>query len=172
MSNSSHTITRRTVLGSAAVAGFGIAFAGSLEAFARPEPGVPGRGYGPLIPDPNGLLSLPAGFSYVLVAQSNVTLTDDINDKTGDAIPYPSDPDGMGVFAWPDGGSVLVTNHENSAAEPAKVPAIAGLTYDPAAIGGPRRCRWTATGSDSAATPALPAPTTTARAASRRGVPG
>ncbi len=53
----------------------------------------------------------------------------------------------MGVFPTADGGSVLVTNHENSAAEPFAVPAhdpgppprfpqFAGITYDPGAIGG------------------------------------
>ena len=63
------------------------------------------------------------------VARSIETLTDD-------GVPYPSDPDGMGVFAGEDGGSVLVTNHENSNLEPARVPTITGVTYDAQAIGG------------------------------------
>ena len=65
-------VSRRALLGGAAAAGFGLAYAGSLEAFARPEPRHPGgeAGYGPLVPDPNpgGWLSLPAGFTYVVVA--------------------------------------------------------------------------------------------------------
>ena len=124
------SVSRRTLLTGAA-AGFGFAFVGSMEAFARPVPRVPGgiSGYGPLIPDPRGVLSLPAGFSYVEVARSNVTTTDD-------GVPYPSDPDGMGVFPGSAGGSTLVTNHEISANELAKVPVIPGLTYDPAAAGG------------------------------------
>ena len=125
-------VSRRTLLGgTAAAAGFGFAVTGSLEAFARPDPRVPGgaSGYGPLVTDPLGVVSLPAGFSYVEVARSNVTRTDD-------GTLYPSDPDGMGVFAAAGAGSILVTNHENSAAELAKVPTITGLTYDPAAIGG------------------------------------
>ena len=123
------SVSRRTLLTGAA-AGFGFAFAGSMEAFARPAPRVPGgiTGYGPLIPF-RRVLSLPAGFSYVLVARSGVTMTDDGSN-------YPSDPDGMGVFAGAAGGSVLITNHEISLDEPTPVPAIPGVTYDPGAIGG------------------------------------
>ncbi len=105
----------------------------SSAAWSLRQAGTPGSrritGYGPLIPGPRGVLSLPAGFSYLGIARSNVTITDD-------GVPYLSDPDGMGVFASRAGGSILVTNHEVSAAEPAKVPAVRGLTYDPAAIGG------------------------------------
>ena len=124
------SVTRRTLLTGAA-AGFGFAFTGSMEAFARPGPRFPGGipGYGPLIEIPGKVLSLPAGFSYVEVARSVDTITDD-------GLPYPSDPDGMGVFAGKDGGSVLVTNHENSNLEKAPVPEIPGVTYDPEAIGG------------------------------------
>ena len=125
------SVSRRTLLTGAA-AGFGFAFVGSMEAFARPAPRVPGgiTGYGPLIPAPGGVLSLPAGFSYVEVARSGVT--DDRRWRGR----YPSDPDGMGVFAGAAGGSVLITNHEISVNEPTPVPAIAGLTYDPGAVGG------------------------------------
>ena len=35
-------VSRRVLLGGAAAAGFGLAYAGSLEAFARPEPRHPG----------------------------------------------------------------------------------------------------------------------------------
>ena len=87
-------------------------------------------GYGPLVPDPNPvpILALPEGFTYKLVARSGVT-------PTADGV-HPSDPDGMGVFGGTDGGSVLVTNHENSGAEPFRVPAVPGVTYDSGAIGG------------------------------------
>lgn len=130
----SRGLGRRRLLGGALVTGFGLAVAGSLEAFARPEPRVPNShsGYGPLIPDPKGILSLPDGFSYLVVAQSNVTETEDLRPD-GIAYRYPSDPDGMGVFVGDDGGSVLVCNHENSTNEPARVPTMPGvdLAYDP-----------------------------------------
>ena len=125
--------SRRSFLGGSAAAGLGFVFAGSgsLDTFVRPASAATrtAAGYGPLLPDPRGLLALPKGFSYKLVAQSGTT-------PTTDGGVHPSDPDGMGVFAGPDGGSVLVTNHENSGSEPFAVRALAGLTYDPGAIGG------------------------------------
>ena len=123
-------VSRRTLLTGAA-AGFGFAFTGSMEAFARPAPRIPGgiNGYGPLVDDPAGVLSLPAGFSYVLLAQSGVTQTDDGSN-------YPHDPDGMGVFAGAAGGSTLITNHEISVDEPTPVPRVLGVIYDPEARGG------------------------------------
>ena len=125
-------VSRRGFIGGTAATGIGFAFAGSgsLEAFARPMAGSPltATGYGPLVPDPNGLLSLPAGFSYRVLAQSGVTVTE--------GGPYPSDPDGMGVFRRVQGGSILVTNHENTRNEPHHVPVTEGLTFDPGAIGG------------------------------------
>jgi uncharacterized protein len=131
-------ISRRTLIATATVTGFGLALTGSREAFARPNPRTPGEatGYGPLVPDIRGVLSLPVGFSYVVVAQSGMTTTDDVDPDTRAAFTYPSDPDGMGVFVRAAGGSILVSNHEISATEPVKVPRIEGLTYDAEAVGG------------------------------------
>ncbi len=126
------SVSRRGFIGgtAATVIGFAFAGAGSLDAFSRPVAGSPrtATGYGPLVPDPAGLLALPAGFSYRVLAQTGVTTTEDG--------PYPSDPDGMGVFRRRQGGSILVTNHENTRNEPHHVPDVEGLTYDPGAIGG------------------------------------
>ncbi|MEA2227131.1 MAG: uncharacterized protein QOF04_761 [Solirubrobacteraceae bacterium] len=89
-----------------------------------------GRGYGPLVDDPAGLLALPAGFSYTIIAQAGVTTLD-----SGE--PTPSDPDGSASFVRPRGnGSVLIVNHEVGGGEPHVVPAVSGFTYDPAAGGG------------------------------------
>lgn len=124
--------SRRGFLGGTAAAGLGFVFAGagSLDAFIRPASAATrtATGYGALVPDPQGILALPEGFSYKLIARSGQT-------PTIDGV-HPSDPDGMGVFAHPDGGSVLVTNHENSGNEPFGVPVVEGVTYDPGAIGG------------------------------------
>lgn len=124
--------SRRGFLGGTAAAGLGFVFAGagSLDAFIRPASAATrtATGYGPLVPDPQGILALPEGFSYKLIARSGQT-------PTIDGV-HPSDPDGMGVFAHHDGGSVLVTNHENSGSEPFGVPVVEGITYDPGAIGG------------------------------------
>jgi uncharacterized protein len=125
-------LSRRTFMGGTATAGLGFVFAGSgsLEAFARPSSALTrtARGYGPLIADPQGILALPQGFSYKLIARSGVSMT-------ADGV-HPSDPDGMGVFEGRNGGSVLVTNHENGGGEPFPVTGAPELTYDPGAIGG------------------------------------
>ncbi|MGQ1840184.1 alkaline phosphatase PhoX [Kocuria turfanensis] len=126
-------VSRRGFLGAgagAAALGFAFVGAGSLAPFARPANAATRHavGYGTLVPDPKGVLALPEGFSYKLLARSGQTPTDDGT--------HPSDPDGMGVFEGPDGGSVIVCNHENSGFEPHPVPAVEGLTYDPGATGG------------------------------------
>ena len=127
----SSPVTRRTFLGRTAAGGLGIAFAGSMEAIAGPPAfaaGRPALGYGPLVADPAGVLALPAGFSYRIVAESGVTLL-----ESGEHTP--SDPDGTAGF--PRGkGVTLVNNHEIGGSEPYRVPALPGLTYDPGAGGG------------------------------------
>lgn len=113
-----------------AALGFVFAGAGSLAPFVRPA-NVATRnavGYGTLVSDPNGILALPEGYSYNLLAHSGQT-------ATAEGV-HPSDPDGIGVFDAPSGGSVLICNHENSGAEAFPVPAVEGLTYDPGAKGG------------------------------------
>jgi len=125
------SLNRRGFLGGAAATSLGIAISGSIDilagsgsALAAPRSSV---GYGPLVPDPKGLLSLPAGFSYRIVTQG-VT-------PTGDGIPTASDPDGTGVFAR-GAGATLVNNHEIGGSEPFPVPPLPGLTYDEGARGG------------------------------------
>lgn len=125
--------SRRNVLGagaSAAALGFVFGVAGSLAPFARPASTAMRNalGYGTLVPDPNGILALPGGFSYRILARSGET-------ATAEGV-HPSDPDGIGVFDGPDGGSVLICNHENGGTEPFPVPVVEGLTYDPGAMGG------------------------------------
>jgi secreted PhoX family phosphatase len=128
------SVSRRGFLGGTAATGLGFAFAGagSLDAFARPVTAGErtAAGYGPLVPDagPRPLLALPRGFSYKIVAESGVT-------PTAEGL-HPSDPDGMGVFRGPQGGSVVVSNHEISGSEPFKVQSVPELTYDPGAFGG------------------------------------
>ncbi|HEX5741052.1 MAG TPA: alkaline phosphatase PhoX [Pilimelia sp.] len=125
-------LTRRRLL-RAGAGGLGIAVAGNLEVLAGPAhargAARPPVGYGPLVPDPAGVLALPAGFSYTLVARTGVTPLD-----SGE--PCPSDPDAIGCFRGPGGGSVLVTNHEIGGGEPHGVPAPPRLAYDPGARGG------------------------------------
>lgn len=125
-------LNRRAFLERTALTGLGVALAGSVETLFRPAlAGAapwPALGYGPLVPDPARILSLPAGFSYTVVARSGESLLDD-------GTPVPSDPDANGVFAHGD-GTALVTNHEIGKDEPFGVPVVDGLTYDPGARGG------------------------------------
>ena len=127
-------ISRRSLLNRSA-AGLGIALTGSLgSVFGSGPTQAMARhgavGYGPLVADPAGLLSLPEGFSYKLVARSGVTLLD-----SGQAAP--SDPDGMASFVRRGGnGSVLVLNHEVSGGEATRCRAIPGFVYDATAGGG------------------------------------
>ncbi|WP_236789020.1 alkaline phosphatase PhoX [Amycolatopsis sp. GM8] len=121
-------LTRRDLLRTGAL---GIMVAGSVEAIAAPSAAAQTRrpaGYGALVDDPAGLLSLPKGFKYQVVAQAGVTTL-----ESGQ--PTPSDADGTACFR--DGrGFVLVNNHEIDGSEPFKVPALPGLTYDAGAGGG------------------------------------
>jgi uncharacterized protein len=124
------SLTRRDLLARSAAGGLGIVFAGSLEAIAHPALAATRSsvGYGPLVKDPAGILSLPAGFSYKIIAQTGVT-------RLESGQPTPSDPDGAAVFASAS-GATLVYNHEVAGSEPYRVPPLAGLTYDPGAGGG------------------------------------
>jgi uncharacterized protein len=128
----SSMINRRDFLGGATAAGMGIAISGSADILAgsgsAPAALRSSAGYGPLVPDPAGVLALPAGFTYRVVSQSGVT-------TTLDGAPTPSDPDGSGVFPRAT-GSTIVNNHEIGGTEPHGVPHVAGLTYDPGARGG------------------------------------
>jgi secreted PhoX family phosphatase len=122
-------LTRRALLRRGALTGLGIVLVGSLDVLRGGRAALAAAGYGPLVPDPAGVLSLPAGFGYRVVAQVGVTRLD-----TGQ--PTPADPDGTACFPRPGGGSVLVVNHEVGGSERNRVPAAAGYTYDPGAGGG------------------------------------
>ncbi|MCY0940859.1 alkaline phosphatase PhoX [Streptomyces antarcticus] len=136
------SVTRRSLL-----AAGGIAFTGALGALFTGRAGAARattRGYGPLLPDPRGLLDLPAGFSYRVLSRAGDPL------RSGEGT-VPANCDGMAAFAagggsgdgdrpGGDGGGAnrvrLVRNHENRTTAALRVPAVAGLTYDPQALGG------------------------------------
>jgi len=74
---------------------------GALSAGAG---GLGGVGYGPLRPDPAGLIDLPEGFSYRVISQ--------LGDEMNDGFTVPDRADGMGCFDMGDGKIALVRNHE------------------------------------------------------------
>jgi uncharacterized protein len=167
-------LSRRSVLARTAT-GLGITLTGSLGGLFGTEAALAGPrrdddhgnghgrghrpdevGYGPLVDDPRDLLSLPAGFTYTIVAQSGVTRL-----ETGE--PTPSDPDGSASFVRRGGnGDVLINNHEVSGTEPSRSrtsPASSTTTRPSAAR---RTSRSTGTATASASTSASRGPTRTA----------
>lgn len=61
-------------------------------------------GYGPLVPDPSGMLDLPQGFSYRLLSS--------LGDPMSDGGMVPNKADGMGCIDLGNGEIVLIRNHE------------------------------------------------------------
>src|SRR4051794_20590349 len=128
--------TRRQLLARSGALGVGISFTGALsELFAGTAAAQPlgHTGYGPLVPDPNGLLDLPEGFRYRVLSRAGDQL------RSGEG-PVPSNHDGMAAFAGRSAGRQsrvhLVRNHENRNTAKIPVPTIEGITYDPAGKGG------------------------------------
>jgi MYXO-CTERM domain-containing protein len=63
------------------------------------------RDYGPLVPDPKGILDLPEGFSYIVVESEG--------DMMDDGFEVPGSHDGMACFEGTTAGTlVLMRNHE------------------------------------------------------------
>ncbi|MFC9681443.1 PhoX family protein [Streptomyces sp. NPDC056948] len=132
MTETGRFATRRQVLAGTGALGIGIGFSGALpELFAgtAAAQGLGHHGYGPLVPDPKGLLDLPEGFRYRVLSRQG----DELRSGEGKV---PSNHDGMSAFAGKGGRVHLVRNHENRADGKVPVPTVQGLTYDPAGKGG------------------------------------
>jgi secreted PhoX family phosphatase len=103
-------------------------------------PRLAAEGYGALVPDPDGLLDLPAGFRYQLLSPG-LTEKDRASDarfdsQLSDGSPTPGLHDGMAAFAGPDGHTLLVRNHELDTSDGPKVDARRERPYDPMTGGG------------------------------------
>ncbi len=98
---------------------------GSLSAHseATPPKNIPGPG-GSLGP---GLISLPPGFYYRVLADESTFYSD--------GTPRPGDADGMGAFPGPNNTTILCVNHELSNGETPVVPPV-NDHYDPISSGG------------------------------------
>ncbi len=97
-------MNRRTFLNATGTAFAALTASGCIT---RPLPDQPfsrAIGYGPLAPDPRGLLDLPAGFSYQVISS--------LGDVMSDGATVPDKADGMGCFDLGDGHLALVRNHE------------------------------------------------------------
>jgi uncharacterized protein len=85
------------------------AFAGLALSACAPRPArlaPSAAGYGPLQPDPAGLLDLPAGFGYRVISS--------LGEPMSDGLAVPDRADGMGAFALDRNRVILVRNHELS----------------------------------------------------------
>ncbi len=76
--------------------------------------------FGPLQPDPAGVLDLPQGFSYRVISS--------LGDTMSDGFTVPDRADGMGCFDLGNGKIALVRNHELSPGTDGG--GVAGATYD------------------------------------------
>lgn len=91
--------TRRSFLGTT-----GLAFLGLQQYTRAADSGRVIEPFGPLIKDPKGILDLPEGFRYRVLAAKG--------DAMSDGHKVPGMADGMAAFAGPDGKVVIVCNHE------------------------------------------------------------
>jgi secreted PhoX family phosphatase len=122
------SVSRRGFVAGGAVS---IALAGSLDSVFMTAAGAAegeAYGYGPLVPDPAGVLDLPKGFTYRTFSTE------------GDPLPgggvVPGSHDGMAAFPGSRHDDLrLVRNHEQED-DGTKAVARPGLTYDPEAFGG------------------------------------
>jgi len=130
-------VSRRQVLTSGTAAGVGISVAGVLPSLGGPAAAAPdghhgggsgGRPFPPLREDPNGILALPAGFSYTIVTREGQT---DLSFGQGKT---PAFHDGTGVVAAGRNRLTIIQNHElNPFQSQFGVPHVAGTVYDPGA---------------------------------------
>jgi uncharacterized protein len=111
-------LSRREFVVRSVLAGTGVAVA-SVPAHA--EAVEPTSEFGPLVIDPNGIVDLPVGFTYkVLAAGANAAdggahapTRLGLRDGHDDQGPVPGDPDGMAAFYDPRSRrTMLVCNHE------------------------------------------------------------
>ncbi|MGP4023939.1 alkaline phosphatase PhoX [Actinomadura sp. 3N407] len=142
------SVTRRGVVKGGAAGALSIALAGSLDGIFQTSAGADtgeAYGYGPLVPDPKGVLDLPKGFSYKSLSKEG--------DPISDGVVVPGHQDGMASFrARGDGrghgdrghgrggrgrpgNSLLVLNHEQGT-NGTRAVGTPELTYDPVANGG------------------------------------
>ncbi len=97
----------------------------------------PAKGrFGPLLPDPDGLLDLPRGFTYRVLSERGRPMSDGLR--------VPGLPDGMACFEGPQDSWVLLRNHEVSFMQPAHGPLPAETpppeqAFDASAHGGVSR---------------------------------
>ena len=85
-----------------------------------------GRDFGALVPDPNRLLDVPAGFSVQVVSR--------VGDTMSDGLKVPAAHDGMAAFDGGNGRVILICNHEMVSSFPEYSAFGTGFAALPAAL--------------------------------------
>ncbi len=80
-----------------------------------------------LVPDPAGVLSLQAGYSYTNLATGCVT--QERSTESGITYPMPDDPDGKALFHAPGGKTWLLVQHELTQPRPGDFQGDAGKCH-------------------------------------------
>lgn len=130
MFQSAAALDRRAFLGLTSLAFSGLALSGCANSSAPLDRIA--RSYGPLEPDPAGLLDLPPGFSYRVISQ--------LGEAMDDGLRVPDHADGMGAFRVDADRVALVRNHElepkHAATGPFAAPTRTGAGFDRGSDGG------------------------------------
>jgi len=109
---------RRLFLKATGTAFAALAASGCVRGGLASTPGA--VGYGPLVPDPAGLVDLPAGFTYRVISS--------LGEAMSDGGTVPDRADGMGCFDLGGGKLALVRNHELSPSHDGG--GVSGAAYD------------------------------------------
>ncbi|MCC5604374.1 alkaline phosphatase PhoX [Nostoc favosum] len=96
-------LSRRQFFTLAGASATGAVLLSPLQAFYA-KPAIAAGPYGNLVTDPNGVLDLPAGFTYRRLSETGQTMND--------GYLVPGGHDGMGAFAGSNGDTILIRNHE------------------------------------------------------------
>jgi len=100
----SYSASRRTFLAATGSAFAGLLASGCTTTGARAGGAAMAAGYGPLRPDPAGVMDLPEGFTYRVISS--------LGEAMDDGFTVPDAADGMGCFDLGSGKLALVRNHE------------------------------------------------------------
>jgi hypothetical protein len=125
------TLSRRKFLTIATTGGTSFVLASQFKNFylrsARGQ-SIQTKGFGELIPDPQGILDLPKGFQYKILSR--------LDNKMTDGTKVPNNADGMAVFRGERGKIVLIRNHELKPENNSEVAAPESKKYDKFCKGG------------------------------------
>ncbi|MBD0264557.1 MAG: DUF839 domain-containing protein, partial [Tolypothrix sp. Co-bin9] len=120
-------LSRRQFFALAGASATGAVLLSPLQAFYA-KPALAAGPYGNLLPDPNGVLDLPANFTYRRLSETGQTMNDGYK--------VPGNHDGMGAFGDSNGNTILIRNHELAPSSTIGLGAPSNKKYNSNAKGG------------------------------------